>query len=228
MGPKTHYTVLGVGPGEPIEGIRSAYLRLAKALHPDHSGETSGAAFRELQSAYDVLSDPERRRRYDRQLGRSQWSGRRWPDAAGQGRCEPLTSVPEPVGADPWQPRPPGGHWHPVGRPGDPTPIGDPPRTEVVELVAAISPRQAARGGVFGVRLPVRHHCRGCGGSGRDRGWPCLACHGAGSVRSEQLLWLEVPPDVRTGDILEVPGPAVGPGGVTLRVRLILESAFPY
>ena len=65
---KSYYTVLGISDRASPERIRAAYLRLVKQLHPDHAGEASSHAFREVQQAYDVLSDPVRRRGYDRQL----------------------------------------------------------------------------------------------------------------------------------------------------------------
>ena len=67
---KSHYSILGVPRGETPKGIRAAYLRLVKALHPDHAGEASTKAFREVQLAYDVLSDPARRSNYDEALDR--------------------------------------------------------------------------------------------------------------------------------------------------------------
>lgn len=57
------YTVLGVLPDAPAADIKSAYRSLSKTKHPDQGG--SEAEFNELKLAYDVLRDPERRRRYD-------------------------------------------------------------------------------------------------------------------------------------------------------------------
>lgn len=68
----THYQVLGVPRGATAAEIRRAYLRLARAHHPDHhvaAGRAEQAAaerrMREVNAAWQVLSDPERRRRYD-------------------------------------------------------------------------------------------------------------------------------------------------------------------
>jgi curved DNA-binding protein CbpA len=61
-----YYGLLGVPVGASQTAIRVAYRQLAKRLHPDASGvaETS-APFRRLVEAYEVLSDPVRRRAYD-------------------------------------------------------------------------------------------------------------------------------------------------------------------
>jgi hypothetical protein len=64
----THYDLLDVAPdAEPAE-IRRAYLRLARAHHPDLQG--SEGRMREINAAWSVLGDPERRRDYDRSIGR--------------------------------------------------------------------------------------------------------------------------------------------------------------
>ena len=69
MVPETAYNVLGVPPGATIEEIRAAYRRLSKMHHPDSGG--TPAFFRQVQDAYAVISDPERRTEYDAALRRA-------------------------------------------------------------------------------------------------------------------------------------------------------------
>jgi len=60
------YGILGVGPGDTVEQIRSAYRRLARQLHPDMSGDPADhRRFADVADAYRVLSDPHARRSYD-------------------------------------------------------------------------------------------------------------------------------------------------------------------
>lgn len=64
---KDPYETLGVPKTASAEEIKKAYLRLAKKLHPDLNPGDKNAEerFKEISSANDFLSDPERRRRYD-------------------------------------------------------------------------------------------------------------------------------------------------------------------
>lgn len=69
---KDYYTVLGVTPAEGVHAIRRAYRSLAKQYHPDYAGQEGQTQFQEIQEAYEVLSDPRKRKEYDarRPVGR--------------------------------------------------------------------------------------------------------------------------------------------------------------
>ena len=63
---KDYYRILGVDRNADDKTIKSAYRKLARKYHPDVAkGKDSGERFREVTEAYEVLSDPEKRRRYD-------------------------------------------------------------------------------------------------------------------------------------------------------------------
>jgi curved DNA-binding protein len=59
----THYETLGVGENFSADELKKAYRRLASQHHPDKGGDTK--QFQTIQTAYDTLSDPNRRRQYD-------------------------------------------------------------------------------------------------------------------------------------------------------------------
>lgn len=65
---KSYYDVLGVPPEAGAKDIKDAYRRAARAAHPDLGG--SAASFHDVAIAYETLSDPQRRERYDAETGR--------------------------------------------------------------------------------------------------------------------------------------------------------------
>lgn len=91
MSVRDYYDILGLKRGATAEEIKRAYRKLARQLHPDvNKAPDAAARFAEVQEAYDVLSDDERRKQYDT-FGRA--------GVGGAGRAGPAGG---PGSAGPW------------------------------------------------------------------------------------------------------------------------------
>src|SRR3954462_7290391 len=93
-----HYERLGVANNASRDQIRDAYRTLARRNHPDAKGEASASAMAEINEAWRVLSDPDRRAVYDAQIRRSYAStampGKPWTMKPMVGR-EPVEVIPD-------------------------------------------------------------------------------------------------------------------------------------
>jgi curved DNA-binding protein len=91
MPKKDYYNILGVGRSVSDKEIKQAYRRLARKLHPDLNpgNKSSEAKFKEVNEAYEILSDPAKRKKYD-QFG-DNWEYGDQFSRAGQGAPQSST-----------------------------------------------------------------------------------------------------------------------------------------
>jgi molecular chaperone DnaJ len=181
---KDFYQVLGVQDNASAEEIKKAYRRLAKQYHPDANPNNAQAAdrFKEISEAHATLSDPEKRKQYDRmrRLGAFDSTARR-----GGARPGPEVDMGGPGGA--------GFDFGDLGGLG----LGDifssifgrgrreETRGESIEAVVEVPFRVAALGGKVPVTLPMTEPCPTCHGSGAAAGakiTTCPECNGRGTV----------------------------------------------
>lgn len=90
MSADDYYELLGVNRTESLEGIQTAYRKLAKQCHPDLVGSQGKETFQALQEAYEVLSDQGKRKEYDARADQRRMRSTR------SIRPEPLVPSPHP------------------------------------------------------------------------------------------------------------------------------------
>jgi curved DNA-binding protein len=226
---KDYYALLGVKKDAAADEIKQAYRRLAKIHHPDLHSEKNKpqaeAKFKSINEAYEALSDPKNRAKYD-QLGPDREPGR--------------PSGPPPSGGDQGEPfggysdffesmfRNEGGQGPARGGAFQ----GAPRKGQTVEAELPLSLEDSIQGGDkrFSILAPVL--CPGCGGSGRQGSRTCPACGGVGETRRERSVTVHLPKLSRDGMKLRLrgqggPGPrGAEPGDLFLRIRLIPHPAY--
>lgn len=177
---RDYYEVLGVPESAGTDEVKKAFRRMAKQYHPDRNPNNPQAAerFKEINEAHDVLSDPEKRKKYDtlRRYGAFTGGGAR-------GGARPGGPTPD-EGMDFSNLGGFGGlgdlFSSIFGGRGAPTDHDD-----TVETVLHIPLRVAALGGRVPVTLPMAEVCPTCGGKGGAPGSSivtCSECKGRGTI----------------------------------------------
>jgi molecular chaperone DnaJ len=191
---KDFYRVLGVAENAKPDEIKKSYRKLAKQYHPDANGSDPAAAekFKEVSEAYAVLSDEEKRRKYD-QMRKAGAFGGGFP--GGFTGYRPGGSRPAgSTGAFTFDDLEVGGlgdifgsifDFGKRGRAGAAQGPTGPQRGENIEYQVEVPFQKAARGGTITVSLPVLEDCPNCAGTGAKPGTQvitCPECHGAGTI----------------------------------------------
>jgi molecular chaperone DnaJ len=174
---RDYYEVLGVAHDASAEAIKKAYRKLALKYHPDRNPGDKAAEehFKEASEAYQVLSDPERRGRYDR-FGHAAFE-----PGSGFGGFD-FSSNFEDLFGDIF------GDFFGGGR----RSRNRPRRGEDLRYDLEIGFEEAVFGVEKTIQVPRLAPCSSCNGSGTKGGAPretCKACRGTGQVRFQQGLF---------------------------------------
>ncbi|KKI98611.1 molecular chaperone DnaJ [Prochlorothrix hollandica] len=173
---RDYYEILSVGRNADKEEIKRAYRRLARKYHPDVNKEPGAEDhFKEVNRAYEVLSEPETRARYDR-FGESGISGSGSPGFQDMGDMGGFADIFESFFS---------GFAGGSGMGGQTRRRG-PVRGDDLRLDLKLDFREAIFGGEKEIRINHMETCNTCEGSGAKPGTrpqTCNTCGGSGQVR---------------------------------------------
>src|SRR5271157_12643 len=184
MSKQDYYATLGVARDASAEDLKKAYRKAAMQHHPDRNpgDKKAEAKLKEINEAYDVLKDEQKRAAYDRyghaafEQGGAGGSPGGFDFAAGSG----LGDIFDQMFGDFMGGRRGGGARTRAGN--------DIRQAVEIDLTEAFAGTKA------NLRVPTRVACEACGGSGsEDKGRSadtCQTCHGAGKVRAQQGFFL--------------------------------------
>ena len=218
---KDYYEVLGVSRGATEDEIKKGFRKLARQYHPDvaKNKKESEEKFKEVNEAYEVLSDPAKRKKYD-ELGPHWKQGAEFRPPPGWGG-QPGGAARAGRGAR-------GGDFEFGGtgfsdffeqifgstgrggggaRPGRPGGFEDQTsRGRDLEADILVTLEEALQGSVRAISVRRTVPCDPCHGTGEVRKRPCPACGGAGQVPKAETYQVKVPPGVTEGKRLRIGG----------------------
>ena len=235
---KDYYKILGVDRTANDATIKSAYRKLARKFHPDvNKGKDD--RFKEISEAYEVLSDPEKRRRYDtlgpdwqryaQQPGGSRPSGPGFRVEYGEGaESADFSDFFRTIFGDMGARGAAGGGFQDIF--GEAFQRGGGGgrgrrRGQDVQADVDISLEEAFAGTRKTFSLELEEPCATCHGSGNVGGKPCTVCHGTGWQRARRDVDVRIPPGVRTGQRVRVSGEGGGGTGGRGDLYLVVSVA---
>ncbi len=244
---KDYYQILGVSRSATDAEIKKAFRRLAREYHPDVAKNKKHAEekFKEINEAYEVLSDPGKRRRYD-ELGQNWRAGAEfrpppgWEQFStsggrGAGGRGPefefggtgFSDFFEQLFGAAGNRRGAGGFAHGGFEEG-----AHAERGRDVEGDILVTLEEAMHGSVRAVSVRHSTPCEPCRGVGRRGSRGCSVCGGAGQVTRSNTYQVKIPSGVTEGQRLRIPGRGEAgisggaAGDLFLRVRLARHPDF--
>jgi DnaJ-class molecular chaperone len=231
---KDLYAVLGVSKGASEKEIRSAYRKLARKHHPDvNPGDKAAEAqFKKINSAYEVLSDADKRRKYDKygdnwehadqieemQRARAGAGGARFAGNGGGFQQFNVDDLGDLGGVfSQFFGRGGGGARTMTRRGGD------------VQQPVDVTLEEAYHGTMRTLQLLTSEPCATCGGAGEIAGATCHACGGYGEVQRPRTLEVKIPAGVTNGSKVRIAGEGQqGMGGGKKGDLLLVVNVRPH
>ncbi len=204
-----YYEVLGVPRTATEDDIKKAYRKLARKFHPDvNPGDTTAEEqFKDIGEAYAVLSDPDKRKRYD-QLGENWKAGADFtPPPGWEGVHVEYGDFGDLFGAG----RGAGGFSDFFeslfgARRGARAGAGFAMRGQDIEAALELSLEEAHYGTTRTITLQTTAVCSTCNGSGMQGKQSCTTCRGTGVVTRPKTLDVTIPAGVRHGSVIRLAG----------------------
>jgi molecular chaperone DnaJ len=237
MAAKDYYSILGVNRSASDKEIKAAYRRLARQYHPDVNPGNKAAeeTFKEINQAYEVLSDPEKRKKYDQygenwqyadqmaeaarqQAARGGWNFSQSGDQGIHFEEGDLESIFGDLL---------GGRFGGFGRRATRARRG-----RDLEYQVEVTLEEAFNGTVRNLSLQSEAPCAACRGTGRIQNLACSVCRGAGVVTDVKRLEVKIPAGVDNGSRVRIAGkgePGTGggqPGDLYLIISVRPHNVF--
>ena len=209
MAGKNYYDILGVNKGVSEKEIKATYRRLARKYHPDVNpgNKSAEAKFKEINAAYEVLSDKEKRQKYDKYGDKWQYADqieqaqREQAQYQGftpggdsfrySGDVEGLDNIFEELFGG----RTRGFTRRPQAR-----------RGQDMETPIEVTLEEGYSGTHRTISLQVEEPCAACQGTGRIQNLPCSVCRGVGVVANIKRIEVKIPAGVNTGSRVRIAG----------------------
>ncbi|MFA5400913.1 MAG: DnaJ C-terminal domain-containing protein [Dehalococcoidia bacterium] len=237
MAGKDYYSILGIPRNAPDKDVKSAYRKMARKYHPDvNPGDKAAEArFKEINEAFEVLSDADKRRKFDqygsdfenqeafaraRQQARQQYQG-----SGRQGGGTPFTT-------------------YETGDMGDLNEVFESlfkgfgqggaraggrrasRRGQDIEHPVEVTLEEAFNGTRRVMELQSEQPCPSCQGMGRTKTGVCQTCRGGGRVIKPRRLEVKIPAGVKDGSKVRIAGEGEqGMGGSPGDLYLIIKVA---
>ncbi len=214
-GKKDYYQILGVKRDATEKEIKQAYRKLARKYHPDLNpgNKASEEKFKEINEAHEVLSDTEKRKKYD-QFG-EQWmyadqfakgGGAHWDFGSGEGQSTfdfrgfspeggSLDDILGGIFSGFTTGRTAGGRGMPRTRRGRDT-----------EHPIEITLEETYHGATRFIQLQSEAACPSCGGAGMVHNVICSSCHGTGIILEGRRLEVKIPAGISNGSRIRLAG----------------------
>jgi len=217
MAKRDFYEVLGVARDATEAEVKSAFRKLAMKYHPDRNPGDPDAEhrFKEINEAYDVIKDPDKRAAYDR-FGHAAFDPA-MGGGAGQGFGADFASTFADIFDDLFGMRGRGGGRGGTGR----------ERGADLRYNMEITLEEAFTGKTAEIRIPTSVVCEACSGSGAKPGTKpktCTTCGGYGKIRHAQgffTLERTCPACQGRGQVIEDPCPSCAGSGRVTRERML-------